>query len=60
MLEPLSVGVHACNRANVRLGSKVLICGAGEMTRKVKNWLTNYIFLSTKIVRNKSIYNRKL
>ncbi|PVD37792.1 hypothetical protein C0Q70_00393 [Pomacea canaliculata] len=31
MLEPLSVGVHACNRANVRLGSKVLICGAGPI-----------------------------
>ena len=29
LLEPLSVGVHACNRAGVALGSKVLICGAG-------------------------------
>ena len=29
LLEPLSVGVHACQRAGVRLGSKVLICGAG-------------------------------
>lgn len=29
LLEPLSVGVHACNRAGVTLGSKVLICGAG-------------------------------
>lgn len=48
MLEPLSVGVHACNRANVRLGSKVLICGAGEMTRKVKNWLKNYFFFVCK------------
>lgn len=31
LLEPLSVGVHACNRAGVTLGSKVLICGAGPI-----------------------------
>jgi L-iditol 2-dehydrogenase len=31
LLEPLSVGVHACNRAGVSLGSKVLICGAGPI-----------------------------
>ena len=30
LLEPLSVGVHACQRAGVKLGSKVLVCGAGE------------------------------
>ena len=24
------MGVHACNRAGVTLGSKVLICGAGK------------------------------
>ena len=24
------MGVHACNRAGVTLGSKVLICGAGR------------------------------
>ena len=29
LLEPLSVAVHACNRAGVGLGDKVLICGAG-------------------------------
>ena len=29
LLEPMSVGVHACNRAGVGLGNKVLICGAG-------------------------------
>lgn len=29
LLEPLSVGVHACRRAKVTLGSKVLVCGAG-------------------------------
>ncbi|XP_076056952.1 sorbitol dehydrogenase-like isoform X2 [Oratosquilla oratoria] len=29
--EPLSVGVHACRRAGVKLGSVVLICGAGPI-----------------------------
>lgn len=31
LLEPLSVGIHACRRAGVKLGSKVLICGAGPL-----------------------------
>jgi len=31
LLEPLSVGVMACRRAKVTLGSKVLICGAGPI-----------------------------
>lgn len=31
LLEPLSVGVHACKRAGVQLGSKVLILGAGPI-----------------------------
>ena len=31
LLEPLSVGVHACRRAGVSLGHKVLICGAGPI-----------------------------
>lgn len=31
LLEPLSVGVHACRRAGVRLGQTVLICGAGPI-----------------------------
>ncbi len=31
LLEPLSVGVHACRRAGVGLGSKVLVCGAGPI-----------------------------
>lgn len=31
LLEPLSVGVHACRRANVGLGSNVLILGAGPI-----------------------------
>jgi len=31
LLEPLSVGVHATNRAGVELGSTVLVCGAGPI-----------------------------
>lgn len=31
LLEPLSVGVHACRRANVQLGSVVLVLGAGPI-----------------------------
>lgn len=31
LLEPLSVGIHACKRANIGLGTKVLILGAGPI-----------------------------
>uniref|UniRef100_A0A914WRE2 Sorbitol dehydrogenase n=1 Tax=Plectus sambesii TaxID=2011161 RepID=A0A914WRE2_9BILA len=31
LLEPLSVGVHACRRAGVTIGHTVLICGAGPI-----------------------------
>lgn len=31
LLEPLAVGVHACRRANVQVGSEVLILGAGPI-----------------------------
>ncbi|MEE6509438.1 hypothetical protein FKM82_026032 [Ascaphus truei] len=31
LIEPLSVGIHACRRAGVTLGSKVFICGAGPI-----------------------------
>ena len=31
LLEPLSVGVHACKRAGVTIGHKVLVCGAGPI-----------------------------
>ena len=30
-MEPLAVGVHACQRAGVALGKTVLICGAGPI-----------------------------
>lgn len=31
LMEPLSVGVHACKRANIGIGSTVLILGAGPI-----------------------------
>jgi len=31
LMEPLAVGVHACRRAGVKLGSRVLVCGAGPI-----------------------------
>jgi len=31
LLEPLSVAVHACRRAGISVGHKVLICGAGPI-----------------------------
>lgn len=31
LLEPLSVGVHACRRAGITMGDAVLICGAGPI-----------------------------
>lgn len=31
LIEPLSVGVHACKRGGVTVGSKVLILGAGSI-----------------------------
>ncbi|XP_078468966.1 sorbitol dehydrogenase-like isoform X2 [Lampetra planeri] len=31
LIEPLSVGIHACRRAGVSLGSYVFICGAGPI-----------------------------
>lgn len=31
LLEPLSVGIHACRRANVGLGKKIVILGAGPI-----------------------------
>lgn len=31
LVEPLSVGIHACRRAGVSMGKKVLVCGAGPI-----------------------------
>ncbi|KAK7106843.1 hypothetical protein V1264_014883 [Littorina saxatilis] len=33
LIEPLSVGIHACRRANVSMGKKVLVCGSGKCRR---------------------------
>lgn len=31
LIEPLSVGIHACRRAGVTLGTTVLVCGSGPI-----------------------------
>uniref|UniRef100_A0A7N5P4R7 Sorbitol dehydrogenase n=2 Tax=Ailuropoda melanoleuca TaxID=9646 RepID=A0A7N5P4R7_AILME len=31
LIEPLSVGIHACRRAGITLGNKVFVCGAGPI-----------------------------
>lgn len=31
LIEPLSVGIHACKRAGVTLGSKVFVSGSGTV-----------------------------
>jgi len=31
LIEPLSIGVYACERGSVKLGDKILICGAGTI-----------------------------
>uniref|UniRef100_A0A2I3H2Q4 Sorbitol dehydrogenase n=1 Tax=Nomascus leucogenys TaxID=61853 RepID=A0A2I3H2Q4_NOMLE len=31
LIDPLSVGIHACKRGGVTLGHKVLVCGAGAI-----------------------------
>ncbi|VDK76709.1 unnamed protein product [Cylicostephanus goldi] len=31
LLEPLSVGVHACRRANIEMGQNILVQGAGPI-----------------------------
>ncbi|XP_042893351.1 sorbitol dehydrogenase-like [Penaeus japonicus] len=47
ILEPLSVGVHACRRAGVTLGSTVLVCGAGPIG--LVNLLTAKAMGATKV-----------
>lgn len=46
-MEPLSVGVHACRRAGVTLGSTVLVCGAGPIG--LVNLLTAKAMGATKV-----------
>lgn len=31
LIEPLSVGLHACRRARLAMGHKVMVCGAGPI-----------------------------
>ena len=31
LMEPLSVAVHACQRADIKMGKTVLVCGAGPI-----------------------------
>lgn len=31
LIEPLSVGLHACRRGRLSLGHRVLVCGAGPI-----------------------------
>ena len=39
LLEPLSVGVHACRRAGVTMGDTVLVCGAGKFREKHHSYI---------------------
>ena len=47
-MEPLAVGVHACNRAGVSLGKTVLVCGAGPIG--LVNLLTARAMGASKVV----------
>lgn len=69
-LEPLSVGVHACRRAGVSLGSRVLVCGAGPiglvnlMTAKAngasevcitgQNFISKFFYLKCNFTKSKN------
>lgn len=56
ILEPLSVGVHACRRAGVTIGSSVLICGAGPIG--LVNLLTAKAMGATKVCITDIAQNR--
>ena len=44
LIEPLAVAVYSCRRGNVRMGTSVLICGAGTYAyiplRNSSKWLS--------------------
>lgn len=40
LIEPLSVGIHACRRAGVTLGSSVFVCGAGQSSLMIDIYAT--------------------
>lgn len=48
LIEPLSVGVHACRRAGVTAGSSVLICGAG--LRFIVTWVRSKLTVLTVLI----------
>jgi L-iditol 2-dehydrogenase len=56
LMEPLAVGVHACTRAGVGLGKKVLICGAGPIG--LVNLLTAKAMGATEVMITDVMENR--
>jgi len=56
LMEPLAVGVHACTRAGVGLGKKVLICGAGPIG--LVNLITAKAMGATEVVITDITQNR--
>lgn len=63
LLEPLSVGVHACRRAGVGLGSEVMILGAGPIglaTLLVAHSMGASNILITDIAQNRLDVAKKL
>ena len=42
LIEPLAVGVRACRRAGVTLGSSVLVCGAGTGTISLRHFRNSF------------------
>jgi len=56
LMEPLAVGVHACRRAGVSLGKRVLICGAGPIG--LVNLLTAQAMGASEVVITDIMENR--
>jgi len=56
LMEPLAVGVHACRRAGVNLGKRVLICGAGPIG--LVNLLTAKVMGATEVIVTDIMDNR--
>ena len=55
-MEPLAVGVHACQRAGVALGKTVLICGAGPIG--LVNLLTAHAMGASEVILTDISENR--
>ena len=56
LMEPLAVGVHACQRAGVALGKTVLICGAGPIG--LVNLLTAHAMGASEVILTDISENR--